>query len=123
VAGMIINKLLNHSDQKKKPKIIVNFPDPDISPINIDGKWLEKIQVDMPELPQVKIERFKKQYGFSDYDAKILTTNKNIANYTEQVISELRAWVETNDHNWETAHTKLAKLTGNWVGTELFKIP
>jgi len=82
---------------------------------------LEKIQVDMPELPQVKIERFKKQYGFSDYDAKILTTNKNIANYTEQVISELRAWVETNDHNWETAHTKLAKLTGNWVGTELFK--
>ncbi len=106
---------------KEEAKDYRYFPDPDISPINIDGKWLEKIQVDMPELPQVKIERFKKQYGFSDYDAKILTTNKNIANYTEQVISELRAWVETNDHNWETAHTKLAKLTGNWVGTELFK--
>ncbi len=74
----------------------------------------------MPELPQAKIERFKSQYGFSDYDAKILTNDKNIADYVEQVISELRAWVETNGHNWETAHTKLAKLTGNWIGNELF---
>jgi len=106
---------------KEEAKDYRYFPDPDVSPIKIDGKWLKKIQADMPELPQEKQTRFKKQYGFSDYDAEILTADKNIANYVEQVISELRAWVETNGRNWETAHTKLAKLTGNWVGTELFK--
>ncbi len=97
------------------------FPDPDISPVKISADWLKKIQANLPELPREKQQRFKKQYGFSDYDAEILTVDKNIANYVEQVISELREWVESNGHNWETAHTKLAKLTGNWIGTELFK--
>ncbi len=106
---------------KEEAKDYRYFPDPDVSPINITAEWLKKIKADMPELPQVKQARFKKQYGLSDYDAEILTNDKNIANYVEQVISELRAWVETNGHNWETAHTKLAKLTGNWIGTELFK--
>jgi len=106
---------------KEEAKDYRYFPDPDISPIKINAKWLKKIEADMPELPQAKIKRFKSQYGFSDYDAEILTNDKNIADYVEQVISELRAWVETNGRNWETAHTKLAKLTGNWIGTELFK--
>ena len=97
------------------------FPDPDISPININSKWLKKILADLPELPREKRERFKQQYGFSDYDAEVLTADKNIANYVEQVISELRAWMNALGRPWETAHRKLAKLTGNWVGTELFK--
>ncbi len=97
------------------------FPDPDISPIIIDADWLEKIRADLIELPLVKKKRFKKQYGFSDYDAKILTTDKNIADYVEQIISELRAQLQADDKKWKTAHAKLAKLTGNWIGTELFK--
>lgn len=97
------------------------FPDPDIAPVAIDATWLEQIRARLVELPQAKQERFRREYGFSDYDAEILTVNREVANYVEQVISELRAWVETNGHNWETAHTKLAKLTGSWIGTELFK--
>ena len=97
------------------------FPDPDISPIKIDSDWLEKIRTDLVELPLEKQKRFKKQYGFSDYDATILTSDKKIAEYVEQTISELRARLEADDKNWKTAHTKLAKLTGNWIGTELFK--
>ncbi|MFA5318665.1 MAG: Asp-tRNA(Asn)/Glu-tRNA(Gln) amidotransferase subunit GatB [Patescibacteria group bacterium] len=106
---------------KEEAKDYRYFPDPDVSPIKINSKWLKKIEADLPELPQEKMKRFKSQYGFSDYDAEVLISDKNIANYVEQVISELRAWVETNGRNWETAHTKLAKLTGNWIGTELFK--
>ncbi|PIT94207.1 Asp-tRNA(Asn)/Glu-tRNA(Gln) amidotransferase subunit GatB [Candidatus Falkowbacteria bacterium CG10_big_fil_rev_8_21_14_0_10_43_11] len=97
------------------------FPDPDVSPMAIGADWLKKIQTNLPELPQAKKIRFRQEYGFSDYDAEILTGDKAVADYTEKVISELRAWVETNGHNWETIHIKLAKLTGNWVGTELFK--
>ncbi|MDP3899993.1 MAG: Asp-tRNA(Asn)/Glu-tRNA(Gln) amidotransferase subunit GatB [bacterium] len=97
------------------------FPDPDISPFVIDADWLKKIRADLVELPDAKIARFKKQYGFSLYDAEMLTADKNVAKFVEEVISELRAWVNTNGHNWETAQTKLAKLTGNWIGTELFK--
>lgn len=97
------------------------FPDPDIAPIEIDSVWLERIRAKLVELPSAKKLRFREQYGFSDYDADILTVNKDIANYVEQVISELRAWVDASGKQWETAQTKLAKLTGNWVGTELFK--
>lgn len=97
------------------------FPDPDVSPINIGEAWLEKIQTELVELPDQKIERFREQYGFSSYDAQTLTQNKHVAHYVEQVISELRAWVEVKGHNWQTIHTKLAKLAGNWIGTELFK--
>ena len=97
------------------------FPDPDISPIKIDDSWLSKIKTNLVELPKQKIARFQEQYGFSEYDAQTLTQNKHVAHYVEQVISELRAWVEVNGHNWESIHTKLAKLTGNWIGTELFK--
>ncbi len=97
------------------------FPEPDIPPLNINAKQLKKIKAGLIELPKEKKQRFKKEYGFSDYDAEILTTDKHVADYTEQIISELREWVESKGHNWETAHTKLAKLTGNWIGTELFK--
>src|SRR5690606_19283913 len=87
----------------------------------IDNVWLEQIRARLVELPQAKKLRFREQYGFSDYDADVLTVNKDIADYVEQVISELRAWVDASGKQWETAHTKLAKLTGNWIGTELFK--
>ncbi|MFA6551322.1 MAG: Asp-tRNA(Asn)/Glu-tRNA(Gln) amidotransferase subunit GatB [Patescibacteria group bacterium] len=97
------------------------FPDPDISPITVAADWLKKIKADLVELPLVKKGRFQREYGFSDYDAEVLTSDKYIADYVEKVISELRAWVETNGHDWETAQVKLAKLAGNWIGTELFK--
>ena len=97
------------------------FPDPDISPLKIDSAWREKIKADLPELPLAKKKRFRREYGFSDYDATVLTEDKAVADYAEKVISELRAWVAANGRNWETAHAKLTKLTGNWIGTELFK--
>lgn len=106
---------------KEEAKDYRYFPDPDVSPVVIDGGWLSKINADLIEMPREKIKRFREQYGFSLYDAEVLTGDKYISEYVEQIISELRAWVETNGHNWEVLHVKLAKLTGNWVGTELFK--
>ena len=46
----------------------------------------------MPELPQQKKERFKKEYQISDKEAEILVKDKKFSDYFENVISELRNW-------------------------------
>ena len=52
------------------------FPDPDLTPIEVDNKWIEDIRAKLPELPDAKRERFVKEYGLPEYDAEVLTTSK-----------------------------------------------
>jgi len=97
------------------------FPEPDIPPLVINQAWIDKIKAHMGELPAEKIKRFKEEYLFSDYDAEILAGDKGLADYTEKVVSELRAWREATGDNWERQKHKLAKATANWLINELFK--
>ena len=97
------------------------FPEPDIPPINIDAKWIKKIQSQLVELPEDKRKRFEEQYNLKQDDAEILVSDKDLANYTEQVISELRAWIDSDGDNWERQKGKLAKISSNWLINELFK--
>jgi len=62
------------------------FPDPDLVPILVDDAWVEKIKKDLPELPLVKRERFVKDYQIPAYDAGVLTADKALANYFEEVV-------------------------------------
>jgi aspartyl-tRNA(Asn)/glutamyl-tRNA(Gln) amidotransferase subunit B len=96
------------------------FPDPDIPPISIDGQWIKKIKTDLIELPLEKKKRFIEQYYFLPENAEILVSNKKLANYTEQVISELRAWIDSNGDSWERQKKKLARATSNWIINNLF---
>jgi len=97
------------------------FPEPDIPPINISDKWIENIKKDLVELPVAKKKRFIKQYFFTDDIAEILVSDKNLAQYTEEVVSELRAWIEANGDDWERQQKKLGKSASNWLVGELFK--
>ncbi|MDD4901202.1 MAG: Asp-tRNA(Asn)/Glu-tRNA(Gln) amidotransferase subunit GatB [Patescibacteria group bacterium] len=97
------------------------FPEPDIPPLRIDQTWIKKIKARLPELPAQKIKRFKEEYFFSDYESEILAGDKALAKYTEEVITELRAWIETSGDTWERQKHKLAKATANWLINELFK--
>ncbi|MFH1523142.1 MAG: Asp-tRNA(Asn)/Glu-tRNA(Gln) amidotransferase subunit GatB, partial [Patescibacteria group bacterium] len=97
------------------------FPEPDIPPIKIDSKWLKIIKQNLIELPMNKKERFIKQYNLNEYDAEILVSDNDLADYTEQVISELRAWIDSTGDNWERQKRKLAKAVSNWLISELFK--
>ena len=97
------------------------FPEPDIPPLKINQEWINEIKCQLSELPAQKIKRFKEEYYFSDYEAEILAGEKALAGYTEKVISELRAWIETSGDNWERQKHKLAKATANWLINELFK--
>ncbi|MEK7097562.1 MAG: Asp-tRNA(Asn)/Glu-tRNA(Gln) amidotransferase subunit GatB, partial [Patescibacteria group bacterium] len=89
------------------------FPEPDIPPIKIDDGWIEKIRQDLIELPTAKIKRFKEEYDLSEQDAEILAGDKDLADFTEKTISELRAWIDSTGDNWERQKKKLAKATAN----------
>jgi len=97
------------------------FPEPDIPPLVIGQGWIDKIRAGMNELPAQKIKRFQTEYLFSKYDSEILTGDQGLAKYTEQVVSELRAWIEASGDDWERQKHKLAKTTANWLINELFK--
>jgi len=62
------------------------FPDPDLVPIMIDDAWVKKSMKKLPELPPAKRERFIKDYQIPAYDAGVLTADKALALYYEEVV-------------------------------------
>ncbi|MFZ5765877.1 MAG: Asp-tRNA(Asn)/Glu-tRNA(Gln) amidotransferase subunit GatB [Thermodesulfobacteriota bacterium] len=81
------------------------FPDPDLVPVEIDDDWIARVREAMPELPDQKRARFVERLGFSDEDAGILTSSRELADY------------------FETAHALYpdAKKLGNWIKTEMLR--
>ncbi len=59
------------------------IPDPDLVPFVIEKEAIEKARRELPELPQAKKERLIKDYSLSDYDAGILSADKQLAIYFE----------------------------------------
>ncbi|QIK37884.1 Asp-tRNA(Asn)/Glu-tRNA(Gln) amidotransferase subunit GatB [Caldichromatium japonicum] len=79
------------------------FPDPDLLPLILDDELIAAAVADLPELPDARRARFQTQYGLSAYDAELLTTSRELADYFEAV-----------------AHTcGDPKLAANWVNGEL----
>ena len=63
------------------------FPDPDLVPIVLDEAWVEEIKKTIPELPEQKRERFAIEYSLPEYDAGVLTSSRELANYFEKCTS------------------------------------
>ena len=61
------------------------FPDPDLVDLSISDEWIEEIGHTLPELPLEKRERFISEYGIPPYDAQVLTTSRDLADFYEQV--------------------------------------
>jgi len=81
------------------------FPDPDLMPVVIDKNWIEKIEKTLPELPDVKKQRFVQEYRLPEYDAEVLTSEKELAEYFEQVVK----------------YGSDAKLASNWMMSEVLR--
>jgi len=62
------------------------FPDPDLVKVVVDEDWIAKIRESLPELPVAKRERFIKEYQIPAYDAGVLTADKALALYYEDVV-------------------------------------
>jgi aspartyl-tRNA(Asn)/glutamyl-tRNA(Gln) amidotransferase subunit B len=82
------------------------FPEPDLPPVKVTEEWIGKVRALIPELPAAKRIRFQQHYGLSDYDAKVLSFDRAMADFFEEA----------------------AKLSGkpkpvaNWLVNELNKI-
>ncbi|KDN12813.1 Aspartyl-tRNA(Asn) amidotransferase subunit B / Glutamyl-tRNA(Gln) amidotransferase subunit B [Snodgrassella communis] len=79
------------------------FPDPDLLPVIITDAMLDAAKAAMPELPKEMASRFIEQYGISDYDARLLTSNHIQAEWFEQA-------AKLSGHG---------KLVANWMLGEL----
>ncbi len=62
------------------------FPDPDLVPLVIEDDWIEAVRNSLPELPAAKKERYIKDLGLSEYDANVITSEKEMADFFEETI-------------------------------------
>ena len=62
------------------------FPDPDLLPLVIDEQWIQKIKTGLPELPDQKKRRFVREYDLPTYDAGLLTSERQLADYFETCV-------------------------------------
>ena len=81
------------------------FPDPDLIPLEINQEWIKAVQENLPELPEVRKQRFISQYELSEYDAQLLTSSKALANYFEECVR---------------IHPQ-PKTVSNWIMVELIR--
>jgi aspartyl-tRNA(Asn)/glutamyl-tRNA(Gln) amidotransferase subunit B len=65
------------------------FPDPDLLPVLIDEPYIDAVAVSLPELPDQKAQRFISVHGLSPYDAGVLTSSTELADYYEAVVCAL----------------------------------
>jgi aspartyl-tRNA(Asn)/glutamyl-tRNA(Gln) amidotransferase subunit B len=81
------------------------FPDPDLLPVMVTGEMIEKFRKDLPELPAARVQRFVTEHGLPEYDALVLTSEKELADYYEVV----------------SRTSKNPKAASNWIMTELLR--
>ena len=77
------------------------FPDPDLLPLVISEEWKEQMRTTLPELPEARRTRYMDQYGLTSYDASMLTSSREMADYFDSCVSL------TGPAN--------AKLAANWI--------
>jgi aspartyl-tRNA(Asn)/glutamyl-tRNA(Gln) amidotransferase subunit B len=85
------------------------FPEPDLPPLVVDESWLERVRADLPELPRAKYHRFIDQYGLTEYDAGVLTSERAIAEYFEEAVNRKSKIVNP-------------KSLSNWMTGDLFSL-
>ncbi|MGE5255070.1 MAG: Asp-tRNA(Asn)/Glu-tRNA(Gln) amidotransferase subunit GatB [Hyphomicrobiales bacterium] len=63
------------------------FPDPDLLPLVIDEDFIGRVRRSLPELPDARRARFVEQYGLPAYDAGVLTSERELADYFEECLA------------------------------------
>jgi aspartyl-tRNA(Asn)/glutamyl-tRNA(Gln) amidotransferase subunit B len=63
------------------------FPEPDLPPLLISSVWVEEVRAQLPELPDARRARYIDDYGLSVQDANVLTEDKTLGDYFEQVLA------------------------------------
>ncbi len=80
------------------------FPDPDLLPLEIPSMWIDQLKATLPELPEARRSRYISEFSLSAYDAGVLTSTRELADYFESTVKQLPAQ---------------AKLCANWIMGEI----
>jgi len=62
------------------------FPDPDLMPIVITDDMIEEVKKEQPEFREEKLKRYMDEYGLPFYDADIITSEKEMADFFEKTV-------------------------------------
>ncbi len=81
------------------------FPEPDLVPLKVSDDWIEDIKSGLPELPDAKKSRFINQYKIPAYDAGVLTSSRELAQYYERCVELFNK----------------PKIVSNWIMVELLR--
>ncbi len=81
------------------------FPDPDLLPLRLTNQKIDTIRSKLPEMPEQRKQRYREQYGLSEYDAKVLTDTHAVAFYFEQILQKYTD----------------AKKAANWILSEILR--
>jgi aspartyl-tRNA(Asn)/glutamyl-tRNA(Gln) amidotransferase subunit B len=65
------------------------FPDPDLTPFHLEDDFIESIRRSIPVLQEERVKKYIAEWQLSEYDAHVLTDEKDMADYFEQVVSFL----------------------------------
>ncbi len=82
------------------------FPEPDLPIVEVSRQWVEELKSSLPALPDELQRRFVDELKLSAYDAAVLTAERSVAAYFQNMI----------DHGID------AKLASNWITTDLFRM-
>lgn len=64
------------------------FPEPDLIPIEVSPEYIEEVRKELPEMPDARRARFIEALGLPEYDANLLTLEKQTADYFEEVVND-----------------------------------
>jgi len=95
------------------------FPEPDIPPLKFNDACIENLKEKLPELPDAKAKRLVEEYGLSKENVEVIISDKDLAEFFEEVVSELKEKKESGEISSE--ENKLLKLAANYIVSELQK--
>jgi len=105
--GMVIQQTMGWDDarevtvpqrSKEEAHDYRYFPEPDLPPLKIDPAWVMEVRTKLPELPTVKSQRFITQYSLSPKEARLLTSEKDLADFFEAVVAYSKSPAKTVNH-------------------------
>ncbi|MCB9458736.1 MAG: Asp-tRNA(Asn)/Glu-tRNA(Gln) amidotransferase subunit GatB [Anaerolineaceae bacterium] len=91
---------------KERPDEYRYFPEPDLPIVEVSREWVERVKASLPELPDAKRARYVADLGLTPYDAHVLTLDKAVADYYDDVV----------------AAGADPKSAANWMTGDLFRL-
>jgi aspartyl-tRNA(Asn)/glutamyl-tRNA(Gln) amidotransferase subunit B len=92
------------------------MPDPDLVEVEVDDEKIDEVRADLPELPRHRRRRFVDEVGLPPYDARVLTEERDVADYFEAALDHLYKRTKGGDTDAQ------AKLVSNLVMTEVMRV-